>query len=504
MNNLTRRRFVQGGIAAGAALTVVPFSQWWAPRAHAATRTRYSAYSTEGKEMLKSYAKAVAAMKAMDDGDPLSWTFQWYTHWVRGDSTKAAEVARIYGDGPSYNKSLAEANWDTCRGHGGFQADWFLPWHRMYVLFLEDIVREMSDDPAFTLPYWPYNEPDKRMIPPEFRMKDDPTFGSLFVEKRNNGINEGESMEAVAGATPLSFSCLAIPTYLPDADHPQGFNGALDRNPHGTVHGNVGDSRNMGSVPWAAGDPIFWLHHCEVDRLWASWNVEHENPSDPAFTSAEFSFADDQGQLIVGKTGDFLATIPLGYDYDTLVPLPPSARTVTLTSGLPTGPAVLFGAGVAPRTTALRGAAADGQAIALGGRPTRVALEPAAGVGVSALAAPNRLRGADDRTYLVIENISAESQPGTGYLVFLNLGEDEEVTPDNPAFVGGINFFDAVRMPGHDMRMADTFVFDITDTLATLAETGRLDRAPDVSLVPTGPVSEGSAPTVESIRIFTQ
>ena len=52
----------------------------------------------------------------------------------------------------------------------------------------------------------------------------------------------------------------------------QGFNDFLDSDLHGHIHVTVGNTRGMGRVPWAANDPIFWLHHCNIDRLWASWN----------------------------------------------------------------------------------------------------------------------------------------------------------------------------------------------------------------------------------------
>lgn len=44
--------------------------------------------------------------------------------------------------------------------------------------------------------------------------------------------------------------------------------------PHGWVHGLVGGQ--MGSVAYAGFDPIFFLHHCNVDRLW--WNWQRANP----------------------------------------------------------------------------------------------------------------------------------------------------------------------------------------------------------------------------------
>src|SRR5579859_5528310 len=69
---------------------------------------RYDARSTHGQKMLKIYAKAVAAMKATSAKDPDSWTFQWYTHAVRGDKTKASELLAIFGSGPSPSKTLAQ------------------------------------------------------------------------------------------------------------------------------------------------------------------------------------------------------------------------------------------------------------------------------------------------------------------------------------------------------------------------------------------------------------
>ncbi|MCR9256451.1 MAG: tyrosinase family protein [Alphaproteobacteria bacterium] len=503
---LHRRSFMQAGLA-GLAATTIPFSEWFASRARAQTvMTRYSAFSDEGQTMLGIYGDAVAAMRAKNDGDPLSWTFQWYTHWVRGDSTKSAQIQSIYGGNPSYNKTLALSNWDTCRGHGGFQAEWFLPWHRMFVFYFEEIIREVTGKPEFTLPYWPYDQVQYRVIPPEFR----DSGSALFMPNRREGINKGEQIDTLPGTTPLDFSCLGIPTYMSSPGNPQGFNDSLDANPHGAVHDDVGDNTNMGAIPWAANDPIFWLHHCQVDRLWASWNQKFDNPSSEEFTDLTFTFADAQGQLVVGTTGDFLATEPLGYDYETLVPLPDTTRPIlTLSSSLPVGGTVLFGAGAAPRTggagARLLGTDADsGAPIALGGTPTRVALEPAVGVEAGLLSRMNRLSAAAQRTFLVLENISAEAPPTTGYLVFVNLAEGEETSPQSPAFVGSINFFNAVRMPGMDMKMTDSFVFDITGTLRSLAEAGRSDDAPVVSIVPTGPLDEGANPEVGSIRIFTQ
>jgi tyrosinase len=42
---------------------------------------------------------------------------------------------------------------------------------------------------------------------------------------------------------------------------------------HGAVHVWVGG--NMGYIPTAPSDPIFWMHHANVDRLWWQWQQAH-------------------------------------------------------------------------------------------------------------------------------------------------------------------------------------------------------------------------------------
>ena len=78
----------------------------------------------------------------------------------------------------------------------------------------------------------------------------------------------------------------------------------------------------MGSIPWAAYDPIFWLHHCNIDRLWASWNAAgRKNPTDATFLNKKFTFADGNGNKVVATISDFLSIAALNYKYDKLEPV---------------------------------------------------------------------------------------------------------------------------------------------------------------------------------------
>ena len=330
-----------------------------------AQHVRYDARSPDGQKMLKIYAAAVAKMKGTTDGDPDSWVFQWYTHSVKGSTNKMAAITATYGPGPSAFKSLAQEMWETCQAHhAGDDENDFLVWHRMYVYYFEEIIRDVSGDKSFTLPYWNYSAPgtDHGVIPPEFTKKTDPLFKSLYVENRNAGVNAGQPIDKLSPGA-LSTDSLAECFYEPSSGH-QGFNMKLDIGLHGNVHGLVGNAQNMGSIRWAAGDPIFWLHHCNIDRLWASWNKAGR--TNLALTG-QFTFAEKQKQ-VVAKVADWMVpdTNKHGYSYDKLelVPKCLTTREIHLAAVL----------------KQLRVAAVKSKEIKLGASitPTKVTIEPLA------------------------------------------------------------------------------------------------------------------------------
>lgn len=70
-------------------------------------------------------------------------------------------------------------------------------------------------------------------------------------------------------------------------------------NMHNTIHSLVGNSGHMSYVPYAGFDPIFWLHHANVDRLFAIWQAIYPD----SYTTAE---ADAEGTYTIapGDTED--------------------------------------------------------------------------------------------------------------------------------------------------------------------------------------------------------
>ncbi len=159
---------------------------------------RYNVLSPEGDKMLRIYAAAVKKMMAKPTTDPLSWTFQWYTHAMPSKYPKAQTITEVFGSGSSPQKALAESMWWTCEPHSSGNNDAFLPWHRMYVLYFEQIIREVSESrnlpfrsgttPGLTVP----PATNYSVMPKQFLLKDDPVFGSLYRPDRNPNSNAGK------------------------------------------------------------------------------------------------------------------------------------------------------------------------------------------------------------------------------------------------------------------------------------------------------------------------
>ena len=111
-------------------------------------------------------------------------------------------------------------------------------------------------------------------------MQNDPLWGPLFRPNRNATSNAGQPIFTAGGsASDLSASPAMAETIICRVGAISGFNQTLDFGLHGNVHVFTGNSQGMGQVPWAANDPIFWMHHCNIDRIWVSWNnAGHANP----------------------------------------------------------------------------------------------------------------------------------------------------------------------------------------------------------------------------------
>lgn len=88
------------------------------------------------------------------------------------------------------------------------------------------------------------------------------------------------------GAAETSFGGVRRPLVkLPARPAMDGSHSVMEAHAHDLLHVAVGaGGGNMGKTSTAAQDPVFWLHHANVDRLWTRWLDDrgHELPDETA------------------------------------------------------------------------------------------------------------------------------------------------------------------------------------------------------------------------------
>lgn len=465
---LSRRELLANGVGAVAAISLLP-----AAARTAVQRVRYGATTPNGKRMLEAYAKGVAGMKALSGADPKSWVFQWYTHWVRGDSDKLIELTNFFGDADNPAKDLANLMWSSCQPHGSGMSPYnFLPWHRACLHYFEEIVRHVSGVKEFNLPYWDYTVDG--VLPEEFRRPGDPLWGVLYVDERRASVNTGASITTAS----VNLNALRNPGYYESATR-LGFNNEIDGGIHGAVHVNVGTTQNMGSVDFAGRDPIFWLHHCNIDRLWAAWNqAGRANPTDAGWTDVKHVFADKDGNRVEATNGKVSNLTDVGYSYDTLPPVP-SAQAAELT---------VIAQAVQPL-------ARNAETVKLGQDVTTASLAPLSPAATATLGALG-----DARLLLIMDGVTASAQPGTVFDVYGKVGSR---SPDKGVYLGSVNFFDAVPL-GQQAAKPKRLVFDVTDALGQAnVQLTQIDVF-TYYFVPVDPVAAGSDPVIQRVELVRE
>lgn len=160
----------------------------------------------------------------------------------------------------------------SAQAHG---AKGFLPWHRAYLLDLE---RELQNiDPSVALPYWRFDQPTPNIFTLDFLGVSD-AIGTVNFSASNplqfwvtdgvQGINRRPFFNTATAPPGLRTEAqtIALGTAYPAFRTMEG-------NPHGSAHVSFGGS--ISSIPTAARDPLFFLLHCNVDRLWAKWQRQN-------------------------------------------------------------------------------------------------------------------------------------------------------------------------------------------------------------------------------------
>jgi tyrosinase len=353
---------------------------------------RYNVTSKKGQEMLKSYAVAVQKMLELPPSHPHNWFRNafvhmmdcphgnwWFYVWHRGyvgyfeqtvrklsgnpefafpywDWSELQELplsmfagvltptneafAKYTKDLPTFEtvvKPAIQAYWNTLnadqlaqqklRGYASFDDLWkgVMGW---------DPVNQQYDvsDQAFAITERARYVPiDNRSLPPTIAQE-------CSVDNVNQGL---EPTEFNSSLMANSFTSVRTTSHNAAPAGKDSFS-LLEGQPHNHVHNFIGGAfdgpGNWGDGPFgnmtnnlSPVDPIFFLHHANMDRLWESWSAKQQKYGLPDLPTgadrADFDkdpflfFVDADGNYVLnGKAGDYIHTARFGYRYDKLVP----------------------------------------------------------------------------------------------------------------------------------------------------------------------------------------
>jgi tyrosinase len=166
----------------------------------------------------------------------------------------------------------------------------FLPWHRTYLLDLERRLQDINA--SVTIPYWKFDQKAKNVFIRDFMGVPDAT-GMIDYSNSNPlinwklqlfgvGINQRVRRVNVNNFNPATSKAIRV-----NNDENQTLDlgdvfsifarqrsssdlwGGIEGDPHGSAH--VSFTGQISSIGQAPADPLFFLLHCNVDRLWAKW-----------------------------------------------------------------------------------------------------------------------------------------------------------------------------------------------------------------------------------------
>jgi tyrosinase len=213
------------------------------------------------------------------------------------------------------------------QGHGG---PMFLPWHRVFTLLFENALRQVSGN-KITVPYWDWTDQDTSVVfrndfmggagDPEndYAVTSGPfRKGKWKFNVKNPGTRwamfDSKYLRRALVMTPFPLptqadidGAMVAPNYdvapfddtadtslsfrnnlegnrgdVPRTDQPCGEDGTMPlpvtgSGIHNGIHAWIGGIAQQGTMmlPISPSDPVFFLHHSQIDRLWAQWQEEH-------------------------------------------------------------------------------------------------------------------------------------------------------------------------------------------------------------------------------------
>ena len=440
----SRRRFIKTAGMTGGLLLLRPWdlAQVRVPGPKACAQyTRKNIKNLTDAE-LTALKNGVQAMKARPESTPTSWLYQ----------------ANIHG---TFDTPVLTA-WKTCQHNLLF----FLSWHRMYLYYFERILRSASGSATFALPYWNYFDATARQIPLAYRI---PANASNPLWESNRGLTMGSggSLPPSAVDHMPAFAYVSFNSFSP----------GLQSTPHNDVHSTI--AGGMGSFEFAGRDPVFWLHHCNIDRLWNRWISQGGGRADPVSNSSwmntMFTFFDETGtqvQMSGSQVVNTASQLKYCYDEEGRGWFPVERRV--------------------PSKERLRGILASSSKVELTATTSRLVLK----LDEKAKAKLSRAvaRSAEDAAgpQLSLEFEGAEGKPPEGYFeIYINLPETvRDPNYRSPYYAGNVSFFGLDSEHAAEAHEKPPFRVPVTNGLRRLAARKLLnDNALTLTFVGRGAIS---------------
>ncbi|HAD97434.1 MAG TPA: hypothetical protein DCG19_08505 [Cryomorphaceae bacterium] len=418
---------------------------------------------------VQAMATAFEKLRQLPCSNPVSWYYQGAIHWVPNNVPNGNPLCPEYQD-----SSQIMAAWMNCTHADGSELH-FLIWHRLYIYYLEKIIRQYSGKSDFALPYWDYTNTSYRVMPDGFRQEG----SSLYASARLDSLNEGFPIQ------PYMDKSLDV-TDLFENRIFSVFNSTIDRAPHGAMHNYIGASKRndiwneiyqekrdglMAEVSSAAFDPIFWLHHSNIDYLWQKWE-DSPNGSRPSLEALEahpwgYTFFDADGSKVEFTVAEAyeMAFNGMNYTYDVF------DQKQLLASN-----EVVLQDEQEPETVA-----SSKPARKVNSERTQFAVDLSGKKGKMVLKSDNK-----EYALLLTLKVSFTNEPDSPYEVYIReQGADDELVSDEN-LAGIMTFFGAEHHAtehgnhhahGHTEsdKLSSTFTFDVTDELDQSKFNGKLD-----------------------------
>ena len=233
----------------------------------------------------------------------------------------------------------------------------FLPWHRRFIWDYERELQRVSGNPNLGLPYWNWPEGGENasmwnddLLGPNGHpvtqvVNDGPFRAGQWMVVNSGGRPAGPLMRAFgreswARSLPTLTEIQQVLSITPYDANPwngsstRGFRNQLEGffgpNLHNRGHGWIGGSMLPMTSP---NDPVFFMHHCMVDKLWYEWQLRFPRQGYLPVSGGRFgqNLTDPMDSTSATPIGprprDVLQSTKLGIGYDQLLPGTPPQET---------------------------------------------------------------------------------------------------------------------------------------------------------------------------------